>query len=335
MIIDGVQETIETNKGSYQIILKNGKKVFVKNLKSSIVPELEGYNMIKMYYNVPKLLDYDLVNSSITYDYNEGLKNNTLHHALFNNVYVDIDKIVNLLTFRFKDFEFKNENLSVNSKFFIGRLSEIVKYLESNDELYHKKLFYNNVYLGTFKSIVRQVVEGISQNNIVPFVISQGDPTDLNISTNYMVSDYEVAGKNSIINEVAIFVGCYIVNCYYYYIKYMHSPHAKFKTTLEKYNNYVKCTYLCEDDKLIVNFRQIIPSNVKNLILKYLIKVRDIGIIHPKFNLGVYIALRFMSPVNINKIKKVDDKLILMVLSGLFVKKYKTINQIIKFVKEI
>lgn len=330
-----VLETITSEKGEYSIYEENGKKYFQKKIFANIVPEIEGYNLIRFYYDLPHLVDYNLMNQTIVYEYNEGLKNKTLHHALFNNIPFNVDKIIDLMTFRFKDFEFKNENLSVNSKFFIGRIKDIVNYLDADDKLYNYNLIYKNHELGKFKSIVKSIIAGISKNQVVPFVISQGDPTDLNFSIDYKVTDFEVAGKNSIINEVAIFVGCYIVNCYYFYIKYMKSPHAEFKDTLYKFKNYIKSEYSIADNNINVSFGNLLPDNVKELILKYLERVKNIGIIHKNFDLGVYIALRFISPVNLNNISNEEDKIILMTLCGLFVKKYKTLNDIIKFIKEI
>ena len=328
-------ESIKTKKGNYSIYQENDRKYFLKELFSDIVPEIEGYNMIKFYYNVPKLISYDLIGNKILYEYDEGLKNRTLHQALFNDVDFNMDKMVQLLTFRFKDYEFKNENLSVNSKFFIGRIKEIINYLDLEDNLFDMEIYAMGHELGKFRDIVKEVIAGISENNIVPFVTSQGDPTDLNISTDYMVSDFEVAGKNSIINEVAIFIGCYIVNCYYYYIKYMKSPHAKLVDTLNKYKDFVHCKYKIENNKIFVDFKNIIPANVKKFILKYLEKVKSLGIINPNFNLGSYVALRFISPVNLGEIESEEDKILLMTLCCLFQKKIKKLNQIIKFIKEL
>lgn len=328
-----VLETITSAKGEYIVYEEKGKKYFQKKIYANILPEIEGYNLIRFYYDLPHLVDYNLMNQTIVYEYDESLKNKTLHHALFNNIPFNVDKIVDLMTFRFKDFEFKNENLSVNSKFFLGRIKDIIDYLDVDNKLYDYNLIYKNCKLGKFKDIVKSIIKGISKNQIVPFVISQGDPTDLNFSIDYKVTDFEVAGKNSIINEVAIFVGCYIVNCYYFYIKYMKSPHAEFKDTLEKYKKYIKCDYSINDKNININFENILPANVKELILKYLERVKNIGIIHKNFDLGVYIALRFISPVNLNNIKNEKDKIILITLCGLFVKKYKTLNDVIKFVK--
>lgn len=330
-----VLETIISSKGEYSIYEENGKKYFQKKIYSNIVPEVEGYNLIRFYYDLPRLIEYNLMEQTIIYEYNEGLRNKTLHHALFNDIPFDINKIIDLMTFRFKDFEFKNENLSVNSKFFIGRIKDVINYLDTDDKLYDYNLIFKNHQLGNFRNVVKSIIAGISKNQVVPFVISQGDPTDLNFSIDYKVTDFEVAGKNSIINEVAIFVGCYIVNCYYFYIKYMKSPHAQFKDTLDNFKNYVRSEYAIDDKKINISFHNIIPANVKELILKYLERVKNIGIIHKNFDLGIYIALRFISPVNLNNIDNEEDKIILMTLSALFAKKYKTLNDVIKFVKEM
>ena len=77
----------------------------------------------------------------------------------------------------------------------------------------------------------------------------------------------------------------------------------------------------------------IIYTFVKKFILKYLEKVKSLGIINHDFNLGSYVALRFISPVNLGEIESREDKILLMALCCLFQKKVKKLNQIIKFIK--
>ena len=69
-------ETMKTKKGNYSIYQENNQTFFLKELFSDIIPEIEGYNMIKFYYNVPKLISYDLIGKKILYEYNDVLKYN-------------------------------------------------------------------------------------------------------------------------------------------------------------------------------------------------------------------------------------------------------------------
>lgn len=329
-------KTITTDKGVYSIIDDDfNRRIFKKKTKISIAREIEGYNLIKYYYNVPKLLEYNLVENEIIYEFNDDLYHQTMHQGLFEDIYFDKDKIINVLTSTFKNFEFLNENLSTNSIFFLGRISKISEYLLVKDKDYEKNIIINGEKFNSFKECVKSIIFDITRNNIVPFAITQGDPTDLNISVIGNITDFETSGKNSIINEIAIFLGCYLVNCYYFYIKYMNSAHKQYVKTLEKYNSLVKCEYCENEEKIEVNFGKLLPSKVKEFILGYLKKVKELEIIKSSFPLGPYVAMRMISPIDIRNINDKNDKYILFALALMFKKKYKTLNDIIKFIRSI
>ncbi len=329
-----VIKTTDTNKGKYQVFIdEKGQKYFKKHVFNGILREIEGYNLIKYYYNVPKLVEYDIVKKEITYEYCEDLNSQTIHHGLFGNKPFDIETITNALVLNYRDFKFLNENLAVNSFFFLGRISKLAEYLAVKKKEYEKIIICNGEELCSFNECVLSIIKDLTQNNIVPFVISQGDPTDLNISTTGTFTDFETSGYNSLVNEIAIFVGCYLVNCYYYYIKYMNSPHKFFTDTLEKYQHLVKCDYNEDANSIAVTFKNIIPQQAKKLILSYLNKVKELEIIKSNFRLGPYIAMRMITPINLNEIDDKSDKYILIALACLFEKKYTTLNDIIKLIR--
>lgn len=329
-------KTIKTNKGSYYIIEDElNNKSFKKQIKNGILNEIEGYNFIKYYYNVPKLLEYNIVDKEITYEFNDDLFYNTMHQGLFGDSPFNQNKIINVLTSNFRNFKFQNENISKNSIFFLGRISNISEYLTQSDKDFEKDIIYNGENLGTFKNCVKTIIYSLTQNNIVPFIISQGDPTDLNISINGTITDFETAGDNSLINEIAIFLGCYLVNCYYYYIKYMNSPHKQYTETLEKYKNLVRCDFIETEKSLEINFSKLLPDKVKNFILAYLKQVKDLEIINSGFKLGPYVAMRMITPVDITNVSDKSDRYLLFALTALFTKKYVTLADIIKFIRGI
>lgn len=327
---------VSTGKGNYCIKLKeNGKKVFVKNIFAGIDTELNGYNAIKNIYKVPQMLYFDYKTNTIEYEYIDSLYKSTLHIGLFEDIDFDIDKIVDILVSNYKNYNLMPENLSTNSSFFIGRIPFIANYLKSKELSYDKSVVYRGENLGCFKDIVITIISQLTKNRIVPVALTQGDPTDLNVSIDGYITDFEMAGKNSIINEIAIFLGCYIVNCYYFFIKYMNSPHKLYVNTLNKYKNSLEFEYKENDDEILTDIHRLLPVNVKHLILKFLDEIQSLGVIDENFQLGPYVAMRMISPVNIDAIDQPKDKYLLFTLAGLFAKKYISINDIIDFIKEI
>ena len=331
-----VIKTTVTNKGIYQVFKdEKGQKYFKKHVFNGIIREIEGYNLIKYYYNVPKLVEYDIVNKEITYEYCEDLNSQTIHHGLFDKKTFNFETIINALVLNYRDFKFLNENLAVNSIFFLGRIPKLTEYLTIFKKEYEKRIICNREELCSFRECVLSIINDLTQNNIVPFIISQGDPTDLNISTTGTFTDFETSGYNSLVNEIAIFVGCYLVNCYYYYIKYMNSPHKHYINTLEKYQHLVKCDFNEDANSIIVTFKNVIPQQTKKFILSYLNRVKDLEIIKSNFRLGPYIAMRMVTPVNLNEIDDKSDKYILIALACLFEKKYTTLNDVIKLIRRL
>lgn len=331
-----ILKKITSHKGQYFVLKgENGEKFFEKKLSKSIKNEIYGYELIKDFYRVPKLVSFDFTKNEIIYEYNDNLFNKTLHKGLFENIPFDMEKIIDSITPNFNNFELLNEDFSVNSCFFKGRILNIQNYLKSNLDCYEKTIICNDMILPNFKTIVNDIIINISKNQIVPTVISQGDPTDLNISVDGTISDFEVAGKNSLINEIAIFIGCYIVNCYYFYIKYIDSPHKYYTKTLNSMSEFIKLDYKETNEQIIVNFSQLIPPNVKEFILAYLEKIKSLGVIASDFNLGAYVAMRMISPVDVDKIEDKKDKYLLFSLAGLFDTQYKTLNKIIEFIAKI
>lgn len=325
----------QTNKGKYAVIKEGNRIIFRKYLNCDILDEINGYKMIKKLYNVPELISYDFKNRIIDYEYKEALEKDILHIWLFMERDFSIEKIVKILTNPLKKYKIMNENLSKNSKFFIGRIPNVIEYLNSNNYAFDKKLICNGYKCYSFKECVKSIIYDITRNQMVPCAILQGDPTDLNIAVNGMITDFEVSGENSIVNEIAIFLGCFIVNCYYFYIKYMNSPHKKYIKTMEKYDEIVKCDFTETETDINILFKNIIPKKDKELILAYISEVEKIDLINNNYNLGSYVAMRMISPVNIMNIADMSDRNLLMALASLFTYKYRSLDEIKTFITEV
>ena len=77
----------------------------------------------------------------------------------------------------------------------------------------------------------------------------------------------------------------------------MNSPHKKYIKTMEKYDKIVKCDYAETETDINILFKNIIPKKDKELILAYISEVEKIDLINNNYNLGSYVAMRMISPV--------------------------------------
>lgn len=324
-----------TNKGKFGVCeFSNGRKVFFKVCNYSIQSEIEGYNNIKNYYNVPKRIYFNYDKNLIVYEYNDNLFNKTLHYGLYEYGNVDIKNIVKMLTSPFLNMNIDHEDDCKNSKFFKQRIGFIDTYLNCNNSNFKKQIFIDNQNYGSFDEILRKIRFALSTTKDVYSIISQGDPTDLNIGIYGEITDYEVAGTNSAIGEIAVFLGCFIVNSYYYYIKYINSSHKLYTNTLKNFEQFVNPTYIIGEKNIIINLKSFLPKKNKLLILEYLNELVKYPALKNNVNLGKYIAFRFISPVNLISITEEKDLIFLIGLVSKF-EKFTSIDEIIKYIEKV
>lgn len=324
-----------TKKGIFGVYTySSGRKVFFKQCNYSIQDEINGYNQIKKFYSLPKRYYYNFSTNTIIYEYVDNLFNKTLHQGLYENIEFSFDTIINVLTQPFQNLTLVNKLDCVNSKFFKQRTYYIEEYLNLSQPLFKKNLIIDGENVGTFYTILNSIKSTIVQDKKVYGIISQGDPTDLNIGINGEITDYEVSGINSAVGEISIFLGCFILNSYYFYIKYVNSPHKLYTKTLEKFKHFINPIYNIDKENLYISLKNFIPDKNKQLILAYLEKLENIKELINNENLGKYIAFRFISPVNLKDVTDEKDLITLIYITSKF-EKITSIKEIIKFIKEI
>lgn len=330
-----IVELQTTNKGNFGICeYSNGKRVFFKQCNYDIGDELRGYDKIKDKYNVPKRIYFDEDKNIIVYEFNENLYKKTLHYGLYEEGQFEADKIVDMLTRPFSEIKQGKAEDCVNSKFYRDRLHMLDNYLQSDNELFSKDIVIDKKNYGSFRDVLKRIKQTIETEGELPVVETQGDPTDLNIGVNAEITDYEVAGTNSVSGEVAIFLGCFILNSYYYYIKYVNSSHKLYTHTMQKYGKMINPTYVIDDDKIDITMRDFVPEKNKELIMKYLNQLKQYKELQDNPSLGKYIAFRFMSPVNLLNINDEKDLIALMYVATRF-ESVMGVDDTINFVKEM
>ena len=330
-----IVELQTTNKGNFGVCeYSNGKKVFFKQCNYDIGDELRGYDKIKDQYNVPKRIYFDQDKNIIVYEFNENLYNKTLHYGLYEDGQFETDKIVDMLTKPFSKIQQGNVSECVNSKFYKDRLYLLENYLQSDNLLFSKDIIIDGKNYGKFRDILSRIKQTINEDEELAVVETQGDPTDLNIGVDAEITDYEVAGTNSVNGEVAIFLGCFILNSYYYYIKYVNSSHKLYTHTMQKYGKLINPKYTIDDDKIEITMRDFLPEKNKELIVKYLDRIKQYKELLENESLGKYIAFRFMSPVNLLNITDEKDLIALMYVATRF-ESVKGVEDTMDFVKEM
>lgn len=265
-------ESYKTSKNEYGKCLYDNKICFYK-IKDNILLEINGYNILKNYYNVPKLIYHD--DNSIIYKYDDNLINNTIHEYLYYGKKLDIAKVIMPYKKSFSKSIVLDEDKSINKCFFKGRIN---------------KLDYEPL-----KDIITEVKEALQEDKKLTCFYTQGDPTDTNISCNGIYTDFKNAGYNSVIGEIAIMFASFITHGKYFYPKYNSKAyvlHPRIVNDYEKYNPSKK-----------------VPENNKKIMLEFLkVFENDKNVLDEiKKYLKYYIIMRMLSPIDIN-IMDSDDK---------------------------
>ncbi len=292
-----------TNKKcTYGEALYKGKKVFYKNIKDGVKKEIRGYNLVKLYYDVPKIITYD--NKIILYEFISDLINKTMHEYLYTYDYLkfDFNIILNQYMNSLKNIKYLNENKLNNSKFYKNRISQVENYISSNicEE--------NN-------DIFNEIIEKIKLNKRLYSFISQGDPTDTNISITGKFSDFENGGYNSLVGEISIFIVSLLTHGAYYYPKY---------------------------NKKAYEIRPVMPNKINisnkniNLLIKYLLFFKN-NLNKEEINeldkyLIYYICFRLLTPMNLIDMNKKDRNNILKVINLFY--KTKDFDDILLLIKK-
>ncbi len=303
------------------IIKLDKEKLFYKVLnKKDFNSELAGYKALSNHYLVPKLLSYIKINKDsycmfFKREISVGLEKGLLVDlfASKNKLDKDFFKIIKLYREVFLKTLNQTKQISCNI-FFSDRVnSRLPKYY--NKIFLNKKFIFSlngkgvNMKLGdTVKEIRKYFKRKISYWS----VISQCDPSDLNIATKPVVFDYTAGGHVPIMAEFATFFWCQLFHGNYSALKYNPKSFTDHRAIYKRIDKVVM-----KKDKIIH-----MPMKLKKEFLEMYIK----EVIDPSFyKIGNYpdwftdfknfLAMRIIGVYNISKMDKKDMLLTLGYLS--------------------
>ncbi|MEG0022126.1 MAG: hypothetical protein RSB77_04950 [Bacilli bacterium] len=318
-----VEFTCTTNKCTFQIIKINKKIYFKKVLSNNIQNEIKGYDVIKGCYIIPKRISF--CKDWVIYEYKNTLSCKTLHDIFYkkNKIFKKYDIIY--LQYK-KNLNYKkyiDENDSRNSDFFKGRTHMLECLLNNN--LIPKEIKYeSNKY--DLRKIIRETINNINKNKKVLSFVSQGDPTDTNISINGIFTDFENAGYNSIIGEISIAFASFITHGQYFYPKYHESAYKLRPYILNEFEVYKPCIKYWKNE--INCLKHKIQKNSLNYFKEYLNifikKLSEDEIMQLNEYIKYYLIMRMLTPIDIYKME-LDDQYIIF---GYIIEIYIKINKL-------
>ena len=305
-----------TAKARIEIVNYNDKLYFVKEKNNSFKTELKNYEKIKKYYRVPRfVLD---CGEYVVYDYVSDFSDKTINDYLygtmgdidFNNVLLQYEKSID------NTLKLKKESLCVSKRFFNDRsymIKEIIEKLE------YKNIVYNNKKIN-ISNILHDVLYNITLDKKMYSFLSQGDPTDTNITTTGYFTDFENVGYNILVGEFSIMFVSLFSHGRYFYPKYNKKAYVINKAIVDKYYKYkMNLNYsIVNNDIKIESISINLPSKNKELILQYInfyLQNKYFSKYSNDFKyLKYYICMRLLTPININNMDEIDKITILVLV---------------------
>lgn len=307
-------KSYRTSKTKIGLCLYNNQKYFFKSINTTD-NEIFKYELVKQYYNVSKIaIQY---NEYIIFEYIKDFDKKTINDYLYGKEKnIDIKSIIT----QYHDSINNTLNLiseyeCESKKYFLDRTYLIKEYI--------KGLNYDNLIVNdkkyNIKSVLNDIIKNIEKNKKIYAFISQGDPTDTNITINGYFTDFENSGYNSLISEFAIIFVSLFSHGRYFYPKYNKKAYVINKSIINKFNNYkiVNNYYINKKNIYIKDFDIKIPEKNKNLILSF-IDLYLSNLNYPKYSIDFslikyYICMRLLTPININSMNE-NDKITILTL---------------------
>ncbi len=290
------------------VALLNNQKVFYK-FGENLQNEITGYQKVKDFYDVPKLIFQN--RGTLIYEYKEELMTNTLHEYFYFNKKACISKVLEALKKPYSTLQRKKEELLENQKFFKGRTNLLLQYLK--DLTLPKEL----------KDILKEIIRILNKPKTLSSIISLGDPTDTNISSFGLFTDFENAGFNSVVGEIAILFSSVITHGGYFYPKYNQDAYFLRSKILNCYQQYKP------------NLFFDIPIKKKEFLLAYLTFLNQLKEIREDANkyLKYYLCMRILSPISLFLMSYEDYNLALFYVYYIY-HNVNSLSDLIKLVKE-
>ena len=334
-----------------EIITKNNKfgsfqigefKFFYKILAlNDYERELKGYNIVKKYYKVENLLINISSNNEgiLIYEYDNEIAENK---GLLVDYYAQNDKIsyiFNNIIDMYKNVFIKTLKFTITDScniFYKNRInSRLKKYYDK--DFYEKydglEIIFNNQITKINLKFIISELEKYYEGNYKKYwtIISQCDPTDLNITISGRVIDYLGGGENPIMAEFAMFLWQNLCIGNYLAIKYnskYFENHNKIKLKIDKVDfnkknntifHYIRDIRF-ESIKIYIS-KIIIPllkdinyndwyKDLKNFISLKILTIFDLNIMEEK---DIFLSLCYLYIFYSNELKKPEDLLLLLI----------------------
>ncbi|MBQ4558597.1 MAG: hypothetical protein IJA61_04415 [Clostridia bacterium] len=296
----------QSSKNKYGKCLVDNNILFYKQFSNEFdfLNELNNYETVKNILNCPKRYFADHNKLTIYYEYINQIYKKTIHYSLYSN-----NSLTNL-NFLNNGYNYICDSLESsckNSKFFKDRTKKILDYLEQIHLLGKNLVIGTEIY--SPKHVLIEIYNFFNKERMVPCIISQGDPTDVNILNDGTVIDLETAGKNSLCADVAIFINAILINSYYFFVKYSSGEHKKFKRLLDKFKNTIDLKYTIKET-IDAYFKLNIPNKNKKLVAEFINKIKEKydSTILEKINQTIkyYLCFRLLTPMNWNVMSEED-----------------------------
>lgn len=291
--------------------------------------EIIGYNKIKNIYKLPRRFYY--AKFIIIYEYwGSTLKNHGLFCDLISNGdEKEVSTFMNIMTTILLDnFNATAKEVYSNStvpKLYQDRCKngdrlDLYYSKNSNLKIFSKAYISSNININinnkkiliSLDKIVSDLKSYFSNNFKTISVISQGDPTELNIGNPFTFFDYDTAGRNDIWGEFSnflwstFFLSAYIVPLYNPLAYKKHESSLIIKDNLSV--QYKELDNFVVSYSLNKNRQQIIGMYIKNVVLPFCQK-NNIASIEQKIR--PYLLMRIIGVYNIFEL---DDKIVLFLL---------------------
>jgi len=297
-------------KSTFGVKTISNKKYFYKQTKN-INEEIEGFNIVNSIYIIPKIIYCD--NTEIIYEYKKELEAKTIHEYLYNDnkLHINYSKIFNQYKKSLKTLVIKEEIEFRNSNFFKKRTNQLEKYLKE-ESLNNTYILNNKEY--SLTNIIKDIKETLEKDKKLKGMLTLGDPTDTNISTTGIFTDFECAGYNSIVGEIAILFASLTTHGSYFYPKYNGNAYILRTNLLFDYPKYKQELVYFDnpDNKCILLPKFTILRKNKKVLLKFLKFYNKYFKDDMEFNkyLKYYICMRILTPLDLTKMDKYDQKTI-------------------------
>lgn len=313
----------ETNKSVLKIVTKNKHKYFHKELKNNNLDEIEGYNIVSKLYNVPKRIN--IIGNEIVYEYKEELISNTLHEYIYQNKIekINYENIMVQIKQNYLNKALMKESKCKNIKFFKNRTDILEKY--KRDKIFKQVYCYKGINYNPI-NIINEVIKVLNEDKELTSYITLGDPTDTNISTTGIFTDFENGGYNSVIGEIAISFASFLTHGGYFYPKYNKEAYLIRPYILDNYYKY-EPEYI--NNEIILKCNKKSYEIIKNILNIY----TDLDTNEVRKYLKYYICMRILTPIDVLKMEEKDKRYIILYLIYIY-HNIESIEDILKIIGE-